>query len=60
VFDLLGREVATVVDETEAAGYYQKTFDATRVSSGMYVYQVVATDKQDNRQVVRKKMLILK
>jgi hypothetical protein len=60
VFDLLGREVATVVDETEAAGYYQKRFDATRVSSGMYVYQVVATDKQDNRQVVRKKMLILK
>jgi len=60
VFDLLGREVATVVDETEAAGYYQKTFDATRVSSGMYVYQVVATDKLDNRQVVRKKMLILK
>ena len=60
VFDLLGREVATVVDETEAAGYYQKTFDATRVSSGMYVYQVVATDKQDKRQVVRKKMLILK
>jgi hypothetical protein len=60
VFDLLGREVATVVDETEAAGYYQKRFDATRLSSGMYVYQVVATDKQGNRQVVRKKMLLLK
>jgi hypothetical protein len=60
VFDLLGREVATVVDETEAAGYYQKTFDATRFSSGMYVYQIVATDKQGNRQVARKAMMLVK
>jgi hypothetical protein len=60
VFDLLGREVATVVDETEAAGYYQKTFDATRFSSGMYVYQIVATDKQGNRQVARKAMMVVK
>lgn len=60
VFDLLGREVATVVDETEAAGYYQKRFDATRLSSGMYVYQVVATDKQGNRQIARKAMVLVK
>lgn len=60
VFDLLGREVATVVDETEAPGYYQKTFDATRFSSGMYVYQIIATDKQGNRQVARKAMVLVK
>jgi hypothetical protein len=60
VFDLLGREVATVVDETETAGYYQKTFDATRFSSGMYVYQIVVTDKNGNRQVARKAMMLIK
>jgi len=60
VFDLLGREVATVADETEPAGYYQKTFDATRLSSGMYVYQIVATDKNGNRQVARKAMVVVK
>jgi hypothetical protein len=60
VFDLLGREVATVVDETETAGYYQKTFDATRFSSGMYVYQIVVTDKNGNRQVARKAMMLVK
>jgi hypothetical protein len=60
VFDLLGREVATVVDETEAAGYHQKTFDATRLSSGMYVYQIVATDKNGSRQIARKAMVLVK
>ena len=60
VFDLLGREVATVVDETEAAGYHQKTFDATRLSSGMYVYQIVATDKNGSRQIAQKAMVLVK
>ena len=60
VFDLLGREVTTVVDETEPAGYYQKTFDGTGFSSGMYVYQIVATDEHGNRQVARKAMVLVK
>ncbi len=40
VYDLLGREVATLVDEHLAAGKYTATFNATDLSSGTYVYQL--------------------
>jgi hypothetical protein len=42
VFDLLGREVASLVNETLAAGIYEATFDATRLSSGTYFYRLQA------------------
>jgi hypothetical protein len=40
VFDLLGREVATLVNENLHAGSYQTTFDATGLASGVYVYRL--------------------
>ncbi len=40
VYDVLGREVATLVDEHLAAGKYTATFNATDLSSGTYVYQL--------------------
>ena len=36
VFDLLGREVRTLVDESQNEGTYRVTFDAGRLPSGMY------------------------
>jgi hypothetical protein len=60
IFNLLGQEVASIVDEDRQAGYHQEIWDATRYSSGMYVYQLIATDQQATRQVARKKMLLLK
>jgi hypothetical protein len=42
VVDILGREVATVVNETLTPGTYQRTFDATGLSSGVYFYRLVA------------------
>jgi parallel beta-helix repeat protein len=42
VYDLLGREVATLVDEMRNAGSYDETFDASRLASGVYVYKLVA------------------
>jgi hypothetical protein len=42
VFDLLGREVATLVDEQKAAGSYRATFDATSLPSGTYFYALKA------------------
>ena len=38
VYDVLGREVATLVDERESAGYYNFTFEAGKFSSGTYFY----------------------
>ncbi len=38
VFDVLGKEVATLVDEYKPAGNYEVEFDASNISSGIYFY----------------------
>jgi Secretion system C-terminal sorting domain len=38
VFDLLGNEIATLVNEEKNAGSYEVTFTATNISSGIYLY----------------------
>lgn len=40
VFDALGREVATLVNEIKAAGDYEVTFDASGYTSGAYFYEI--------------------
>ncbi len=40
VYDLLGREVATLVDEYKTAGSYEAEFDASNLSSGIYFYKL--------------------
>jgi hypothetical protein len=55
VYDLLGREVAKLVNEVQKAGRYSVTFDAARFASGLYFYQL----KTDGF-VHTKKMLLLK
>jgi hypothetical protein len=40
VLDILGQEVATVQNGYMDAGSYEKTFDASRVASGEYVYRL--------------------
>ena len=55
VFDILGREVATLVNENKVEGIYDFTFDASRFASGVYIYQLRAND-----YVSSKKMLLLK
>ena len=42
VFDLLGREIVTLVNETQTAGYKSVSFDASALPSGMYYYRLVA------------------
>ena len=38
VFNSLGQEMATLVDETRDAGYHTVSFDATELSAGVYLY----------------------
>jgi len=40
VYTLNGREVATIVDETQEAGLHQVVFDASGLDSGVYYYRV--------------------
>jgi len=42
LFDILGREVATLVNEVKAPGNYNLLFDASKLSSGVYLYQLRA------------------
>ncbi|MDZ7302537.1 MAG: carbohydrate binding domain-containing protein [candidate division KSB1 bacterium] len=42
VYDLLGKEVATLVNERQPAGVYQVTLDAAHLSSGVYFYTLKA------------------
>ena len=60
IFNMLGQEVASLVDGDRLAGYHQEVWDATRCSSGVYVYQLVASDDHGMKQVARKRMMLLK
>jgi hypothetical protein len=40
VYDLLGREVAVLVDGQQPAGTFRATFDATELASGLYLYRL--------------------
>ena len=40
VYDMLGREVATLVNEARLAGRYTERFDATGLASGVYLYRL--------------------
>jgi hypothetical protein len=42
VYDLLGREVATLVDEARNAGNHEAFFDASNLASGVYIYRLTA------------------
>ncbi len=52
VYDLLGREVAVLVDGPEAAGVHDIVFDATGLTSGIYFYRIEAGDYSDARKLV--------
>jgi len=41
VYDMLGREVATVVDDFRTVGIHQVNFNASNLASGLYLYSLV-------------------
>ncbi|NWF90888.1 MAG: T9SS type A sorting domain-containing protein [Ignavibacteriaceae bacterium] len=55
VYDILGNEVATLVDEYKEAGTYEVEFNAIKLSSGTYFYRLTAGDFTET-----KKMILLK
>lgn len=52
VYNMLGQQVATVVDETIPAGSYARTFDAGKLASGVYLYRLVAGEYSDTRRMM--------
>jgi hypothetical protein len=55
IFDILGKEIAALVNEQKAAGTYTISFDAADLSSGVYFYRLNSGDK-----IEIKKMLLVK
>lgn len=55
VYDVLGREVATLVNENLSAGSYSYNFDASNLTSGVYFYKL-----QAGRYSETKKMILMK
>jgi hypothetical protein len=55
VFDLLGREVATLVDGVSPAGSYSRQWNAAHMASGVYLYEL-----RTGSSVITKKMILIK
>lgn len=55
IYDILGRQVATLVDLRQGAGHYEINFDASKYASGVYIYRIIAGDF-----IQAKKMILMK
>ncbi len=52
VYDVLGREVATLVDGMQDAGYKMQTWDASSLATGVYLYKLQAGSYTDVKKMV--------
>ena len=52
VYDLLGREIATLVNEEKPAGVYEVEFNAASIPSGIFFYQLKAGQYSETRKMV--------
>jgi 5-hydroxyisourate hydrolase-like protein (transthyretin family) len=55
IYDILGNEVTTLLNEEKAKGRYEVNFNASQLASGVYIYKIQAGDF-----VSSKKMILLK
>jgi hypothetical protein len=55
VYDILGNEIITLLDKELTAGEYEFTFDASKLSSGVYFYQLKA-----GSYIITKKMVLMR
>ena len=52
VYDVLGREVATLVNEEKRAGSYEASFDGSNLANGLYIYRLSAGPYVESRKMV--------
>ncbi len=60
VYNLLGKEVATLVNKKQSAGSYQYNFNAGELSSGIYFYKLTGINSSGKEFVQTKKMTLIK
>ncbi len=52
VFDILGKKVANLVNENKEPGYYEVSFDASNLASGLYFYRIEAGSFTDTKKMI--------
>ncbi|MBK7229586.1 MAG: T9SS type A sorting domain-containing protein [Ignavibacteriales bacterium] len=52
VYDVLGNEVSTLVNETKSAGRYDVRFDASGLSNGVYFYTIKADNFNSTKKMI--------
>lgn len=52
VYDILGNEITTLIDENKEPGNYRVTYDASRLTSGIYVYQLKMKDFVQTKKLI--------
>ncbi|MBI3193495.1 MAG: T9SS type A sorting domain-containing protein, partial [Ignavibacteriae bacterium] len=62
IYNTLGQEIATLVDEIQEAGYKSVTWDASGITSGLYFFRIIVTGDKDNSQKFTRvnKMMLLR
>jgi hypothetical protein len=55
IYDLLGREIETLINEEKSPGRYKVRFDGSNLASGLYFYRITANNFTETN-----KMLLLK
>ncbi|HMQ68600.1 MAG TPA: T9SS type A sorting domain-containing protein [Ignavibacteria bacterium] len=59
IFDISGKELFSLVDQYQTAGYYSVNFDGSNLSTGAYFYRVV-TEGAEGNFIITKKMMLVK
>ncbi|MFH0735677.1 MAG: T9SS type A sorting domain-containing protein [bacterium] len=52
IYDILGKEVTTLVNEFKTTGKYNVQFNASNLASGMYIYQIKAGDYSNTKKLM--------
>jgi hypothetical protein len=62
IYDILGREVATLANGNYVAGFYTLSFNGSSISSGIYFYRIISRSLMNNQAqfISTKKFLLVK
>jgi hypothetical protein len=55
IYDILGNEVATLVNEEQASGFYEVEFDGLKLSSGTYIYKIKVGNSSETKKMILSK-----
>jgi len=52
IYDILGKEISTLVNEYKEAGSYDVTFNASKFASGVYIYKIEAGSFNQSKKMI--------